>query len=227
MLTRQSWSGAVHSLWVRYPEACFGFVWGESLGWESLHPQESQCIGADVSSGLCGEVSASGDERACGRGVKRCVRGDREALGDYVFGNRAGSRSRALPDPVGADLQSDADCDDGEECDRARSVCEGAGSEAQAVGRGILGERVFCEHGWAARQRKCDRSVCGAARRGSELSAIAQRAVGFEIVLKMPRGLPRGFFTFESTPRPIIDPFSSRADKRFTLRVRVRSCAAP
>ena len=60
------------------------------MGWrvcdgKSLHSQEPQRVGADVSSGVCGEVSASGDERACGRGVERGVRGDREALGDHVF----------------------------------------------------------------------------------------------------------------------------------------------
>ena len=41
-------------------------------------------------------------------------------------------------------------------------------------------------------------AACGAAGRRSELSAVAQRAVGFGIVLKMPRGLPRGFFTYFS-----------------------------
>src|SRR5688572_27848230 len=54
-----------------------------------------------------------------------------EALGDCVFGDWVGSGSRALSDPVGAELQSDADCDDGEEPDRAGGVCPGAGSESQ------------------------------------------------------------------------------------------------
>ena len=110
---------------------------------KSLHPQEPQRIGADESPGMCGEMSAGGDERACGRGVESGVRGDREAQGDHVFGNWSGSGSRALPDPVGAGLQSDANCEDGEERDRAGGVCEGPGVEEQVVGRGVLGERVF------------------------------------------------------------------------------------
>ena len=46
------------------------------------------------------------------------------------------------------------------------------------------GKGYFCEHGRAARQRKCDHSECGAAGRGSELSVVARRAVGLGSILK-------------------------------------------
>jgi hypothetical protein len=36
---------------------------------KSLHPQAAQCVRADVSHCLCGEISKGGDERGCGRGA--------------------------------------------------------------------------------------------------------------------------------------------------------------
>jgi hypothetical protein len=159
---------------------------------EPICLQESQRIGCDVPSGVFGKVSEGGDERGGGRGAKRGVRGNREKMGDRVSGDWARSGSCALFDPVGSDLQSNADSHDGEECDSTGSVRESARSEEQAVGWGVLGKGIFREYSGAARKRKCDRRVCCAAGRWGELSAVAQRAVGLGIGLKMPRGLPRG-----------------------------------
>ena len=44
------------------PKLASAWIGGKMRDGELLHPQESQCIGADVSLGLCGEISPGGDE---------------------------------------------------------------------------------------------------------------------------------------------------------------------
>ena len=120
---------------------------------KSVYPQESQRVGADVSRGVRGKISASGDERTCGRSAQIGVLGNRKALGDILSGNRCGSRSRALSNPIGSDLQSDENSPNGEERDGPRSVRTGSRGEAEALGRRVLGEGLLREYGGATWQR--------------------------------------------------------------------------
>ena len=44
------------------PKLASALIGGKMTDGKLLHPQESQCIGADVSLGLCREISPGGDE---------------------------------------------------------------------------------------------------------------------------------------------------------------------
>jgi hypothetical protein len=44
------------------PKLASAWIGGKMTDGELLYPQESQCIGADVSLGLCREISPGGDE---------------------------------------------------------------------------------------------------------------------------------------------------------------------
>src|SRR5271154_3820924 len=108
-------------------------------------------------------------------------------MGDLVFGDRSGSRSRAFFGAIGSDVQPDEDRANGEERDGAGGVCQSTRGKKQTVGRGVLGEGVFRQYRWPAWKRKGHRRICEEARRGKGLSSIAQRPDGLRILNEMPR----------------------------------------
>jgi hypothetical protein len=73
-------SGSPRRKFIRFgsdtPKLASAWLVGRMRNGEPLPPQEPQCVGADVSLGVRGEVSTGGDGRACERGAAAGVLGD-------------------------------------------------------------------------------------------------------------------------------------------------------
>lgn len=70
-----------------------------------------------------------------------------------------GAGPRAFSDAVGAEVEPDQDCPNGEKSDGAAGFCPGPRGQETVMGWGVLGERVFPGDGRAIRERASDRHV--------------------------------------------------------------------
>src|SRR5680860_571398 len=79
-------------------------------------------------------------------------------------------------------------------------------SKKATLGWGVLGQRLFREHGWSARNRKRDCQICQGTGNRKRLQSVEKR-LSVEIVL-MPRGLaPRIIYSWVNKSRTPSEPF--------------------